>query len=158
MVVTNLKNDLDRLAQPIEAAGISIGLVDQAGREHYFHYGTIGWRSRPRLSDVARSTGSGNEAHLVESRGSRPGLHDVARSTGSGNEAHLVESRGSRPGLHDVAPLRGPENVDRGDHLPGLGVGEGGAASGLGVLLAASVSALTASEAPARLAAAISGG
>jgi hypothetical protein len=63
VVVTNLKDDLDRLAQPIvaaaEAAGISIGLVDQAGREHYFHYGTIGWGSRPGLSDVARSAGSG---------------------------------------------------------------------------------------------------
>jgi hypothetical protein len=46
MVVTNLKDDLDRLSQPFvaagEAAGISIGLVNQAGRKHYFHDGTIG--------------------------------------------------------------------------------------------------------------------
>jgi hypothetical protein len=63
VVVTNLKDDLNRLAQPIvaagEAAGISIGLVDQVGREHYFHCGAIGWGSRPGLSDVARSAGLG---------------------------------------------------------------------------------------------------
>jgi hypothetical protein len=50
-------DDLDRLAQPIvasgEAAGISIGLVDQAGREHYLHYGTIGCSGKSPDRDTA---------------------------------------------------------------------------------------------------------